>query len=217
MFFFFFSSRRRHTRSTRDWSSDVCSSDLGSGRAACASGPGGSRRRGRSGCCGQPPAWPDRRWQDRCGGAHRGWCPTGYAWSLDLPWRRSQKSRVSVFGQLDTIAVPASPVPGLVPCHEQNCPALRVEDEQDAHLGSACGAGPQLFEVVKPRTGDTIRCRTAEGRAALGEQVNRVPYQAGIHVVEGHEPVVDLRDQYDLPAHCEIITYKLSWPANLKY
>src|SRR5438105_176576 len=28
-FFFFFSSRRRHTRSTRDWSSDVCSSDLG--------------------------------------------------------------------------------------------------------------------------------------------------------------------------------------------
>src|SRR3989440_4962006 len=25
---FFFSSRRRHTRSDRDWSSDVCSSDL---------------------------------------------------------------------------------------------------------------------------------------------------------------------------------------------
>src|SRR5699024_11824059 len=25
---FFFSSRRRHTRSKRDWSSDVCSSDL---------------------------------------------------------------------------------------------------------------------------------------------------------------------------------------------
>src|SRR3989440_4618628 len=28
MTFFFFSSRRRHTRSDRDWSSDVCSSDL---------------------------------------------------------------------------------------------------------------------------------------------------------------------------------------------
>src|SRR5215470_18659229 len=26
--FFFFSSRRRHTRCYRDWSSDVCSSDL---------------------------------------------------------------------------------------------------------------------------------------------------------------------------------------------
>src|SRR5439155_9409039 len=36
-FFFFFSSRRRHTRWPRDWSSDVCSSDLigdPSGRSA---------------------------------------------------------------------------------------------------------------------------------------------------------------------------------------
>src|SRR2546428_9800757 len=32
---FFFSSRRRHTRSDRDWSSDVCSSDLwGKGKIA---------------------------------------------------------------------------------------------------------------------------------------------------------------------------------------
>src|ERR1017187_10662021 len=29
MFLFFFSSRRRHTRYIGDWSSDVCSSDLG--------------------------------------------------------------------------------------------------------------------------------------------------------------------------------------------
>src|SRR5438477_1290027 len=29
LLFFFFSSRRRHTRLTCDWSSDVCSSDLG--------------------------------------------------------------------------------------------------------------------------------------------------------------------------------------------
>src|SRR5690606_39695340 len=28
VFCFFFSSRRRHTRFSRDWSSDVCSSDL---------------------------------------------------------------------------------------------------------------------------------------------------------------------------------------------
>src|SRR5690606_40796609 len=28
MLLFFFSSRRRHTRFSRDWSSDVCSSDL---------------------------------------------------------------------------------------------------------------------------------------------------------------------------------------------
>src|SRR5436190_4516052 len=34
-FFFFFSSRRRHTRSLCDWSSDVCSSDLGQGSVFC--------------------------------------------------------------------------------------------------------------------------------------------------------------------------------------
>src|SRR5207249_5043813 len=33
---FFFSSRRRHTRSKRDWSSDVCSSDLTIGKAIAA-------------------------------------------------------------------------------------------------------------------------------------------------------------------------------------
>src|SRR2546429_134177 len=33
--FFFFSSRRRHTRCSRDWSSDVCSSDLRSEFVAC--------------------------------------------------------------------------------------------------------------------------------------------------------------------------------------
>src|SRR5262249_57686029 len=35
---FFFSSRRRHTRLVSDWSSDVCSSDLGSARGAGAAG-----------------------------------------------------------------------------------------------------------------------------------------------------------------------------------
>src|SRR5437870_13592609 len=33
-FCFFFSSRRRHTRWPRDWSSDVCSSDLDLGKRA---------------------------------------------------------------------------------------------------------------------------------------------------------------------------------------
>src|SRR3712207_9245415 len=51
---FFFSSRRRHTRYWRDWSSDVCSSDLGGGparvprlcrgRLAEADRPGAERR-----------------------------------------------------------------------------------------------------------------------------------------------------------------------------
>src|SRR5712675_3445274 len=37
MLFFFFSSRRRHTRCSRDWSSDVCSSDLAERAAKLAS------------------------------------------------------------------------------------------------------------------------------------------------------------------------------------
>src|SRR5690606_40097903 len=35
---FFFSSRRRHTRFSRDWSSDVCSSDLGHAAAVVSDG-----------------------------------------------------------------------------------------------------------------------------------------------------------------------------------
>src|SRR5690606_5673264 len=35
LLWFFFSSRRRHTRFSRDWSSDVCSSDLSSGSCSC--------------------------------------------------------------------------------------------------------------------------------------------------------------------------------------
>src|SRR6478735_11043225 len=38
LYIFFFSSRRRHTRLQGDWSSDVCSSDLGSRRPASATG-----------------------------------------------------------------------------------------------------------------------------------------------------------------------------------
>src|SRR5438105_14715487 len=48
---FFCSSRRRHTRSTRDWSSDVCSSDLAFAivdRPLCAPGGQPGAQRGRS-------------------------------------------------------------------------------------------------------------------------------------------------------------------------
>src|SRR5438105_12027642 len=41
--YFFFSSRRRHTRSTRDWSSDVCSSDLPGLSAGSDEQPSGCR------------------------------------------------------------------------------------------------------------------------------------------------------------------------------
>src|SRR2546429_1507716 len=58
--FFFFSSRRRHTRCSRDWSSDVCSSDLrtwrrGSGRYGrwCSRGSVDRRRRRTRGPAGK--------------------------------------------------------------------------------------------------------------------------------------------------------------------
>src|SRR3712207_9360523 len=41
---FFFSSRRRHTRYWRDWSSDVCSSDLRIGTGGSARGRAGGAR-----------------------------------------------------------------------------------------------------------------------------------------------------------------------------
>src|SRR3712207_8186764 len=53
VFVFFFSSRRRHTRYWRDWSSDVCSSDLAAAARGCAARlppprrrPAGRRERG---------------------------------------------------------------------------------------------------------------------------------------------------------------------------
>src|SRR5215217_8361618 len=56
-FFFFFSSRRRHTRYWRDWSSDVCSSDL---CLRCRRG-----RRGRGARVGRARASPRRRSEER--------------------------------------------------------------------------------------------------------------------------------------------------------
>src|SRR5690606_40306362 len=62
---FFFSSRRRHTRFSRDWSSDVCSSDLANaarsskrGRLASGSRPAPTRV---SPPWPRPPERPDQR------------------------------------------------------------------------------------------------------------------------------------------------------------
>src|SRR5699024_1219508 len=64
-FFFFFSSRRRHTRSKRDWSSDVCSSDLPS-----AVSPSTVRFREDSG--GNNGAFDERYWAKRHWGTQWG-------------------------------------------------------------------------------------------------------------------------------------------------
>src|SRR5438874_5556894 len=53
-YFFFFSSRRRHTRSLRDWSSDVCSSDLCGRRPGACPADRVDRRHGEE----RPPPLP---------------------------------------------------------------------------------------------------------------------------------------------------------------
>src|SRR5208282_6131938 len=56
----FFSSRRRHTRCYRDWSSDVCSSDLARNLAWNAESPRTLRKRRNCGLA-RPPRQPEAR------------------------------------------------------------------------------------------------------------------------------------------------------------
>src|SRR5690606_25460296 len=73
IFFFFFSSRRRHTRFSRDWSSDVCSSDLTGGVAGAPAATGFRTGRGRRHHRRQhPPGYPSLADCPRLAG---GWLP----------------------------------------------------------------------------------------------------------------------------------------------
>src|SRR6266513_3661181 len=99
MYFFFFSSRRRHTRSKRDWSSDVCSSDLsrlclagakwearspgivrGDGRRRNSWAIGESEKRGLLLQVPRPPGAGNRD-----GGSVRGMAAPAYPRGLGLP------------------------------------------------------------------------------------------------------------------------------------
>src|SRR5690606_41048087 len=69
--YFFFSSRRRHTRFSRDWSSDVCSSDLAGGSSPTSSRnsvPPSARSnqplRAATAPVNDPFSWPNR-WEER--------------------------------------------------------------------------------------------------------------------------------------------------------
>src|SRR5439155_11258162 len=88
--FFFFSSRRRHTRWPRDWSSDVCSSDLAGAREAQSLGGilyflsttlfllalVGSGCAGRRPVASRPPTQPTRSEERRVGKECRSrWSP----------------------------------------------------------------------------------------------------------------------------------------------
>src|SRR2546421_11105191 len=84
--FFFFSSRRRHTRSDRDWSSDVCSSDLERSASGCRPFSSGCARCRR---WRRPPA-SERSWSSRVFSAPS---PAG-GWGATSSGSRSEERRV---------------------------------------------------------------------------------------------------------------------------
>src|SRR5207249_8200898 len=85
---FFFSSRRRHTRSKRDWSSDVCSSDLiFSAGSATKDGPCLSRATSSRRYSTQPIGWQSCREVDR-------WPPGRLPRSFRRAERRESSSEI---------------------------------------------------------------------------------------------------------------------------
>src|SRR5208282_6136953 len=108
--FFFFSSRRRHTSCYRDWSSDVCSSDLAASRAAAAA-PGAVDAARLQAADSEPQNW-------YAGGRDQGgtyYSPLatitadnvknlGFAWEYDLgsPLRGQEATPVVVDGVMYT-------------------------------------------------------------------------------------------------------------------
>src|SRR3989449_8172822 len=97
--FFFFSSRRRHTRCSRDWSSDVCSSDLMIRHTRCS-------RDWSSDVCSSDLLTPRSSIGALVGAVYASgqldqledWV-TGLAWTqvvrlMDLTWKRSEERRV---------------------------------------------------------------------------------------------------------------------------
>src|SRR5215203_6404866 len=79
-FFFFVSSRRRHTRYWRDWSSDVCSSDLAPSSAGARRPAGRPRRCAASGARGARAE--ERRVGKEC---RSRWSPYHYKKNIRYP------------------------------------------------------------------------------------------------------------------------------------
>src|SRR5438067_10925567 len=92
---FFFSSRRRHTRSKRDWSSDVCSSDLWY-RDPVAEAERRLQRRCACRCCraaSSPPGCASPRSEERRVGKE---CRS--RWAPDHEKKKKVKCRLMVRG-----------------------------------------------------------------------------------------------------------------------
>src|SRR5215203_5125849 len=107
MVFFFFSSRRRHTRYWRDWSSDVCSSDLRPRRALAAAVAGG--------CvfCTLGPSTP--RVSAAAAPAPAVMAPAGLAWPGWTPQAPAERKRSAAVLHSREIAAPALPLAAFAP------------------------------------------------------------------------------------------------------
>src|SRR5207245_4619443 len=97
---FFFSSRRRHTRCYRDWSSDVCSSDLLVGGKADATGASSEASRRKTGAPGfhspTSAGWRTLRiyvvCRPGCGDCHASeWAEVHASWRISKRARRLEK------------------------------------------------------------------------------------------------------------------------------
>src|SRR6266550_6772991 len=100
---FFFSSRRRHTRCSRDWSSDVCSSDLksleGLGRDELLGLRGQDRRHFVSGLDEEP-----RELARLVGRDAAGYTKEDFGHTYIVPWRFQQSGLFTVFSYMSTRA-----------------------------------------------------------------------------------------------------------------
>src|SRR5207245_7505125 len=143
---FFFSSRRRHTRCYRDWSSDVCSSDLALWFIVICNeknnGPNGQEASGLF--LGKEmlfrPALENLDKNDRVGVAH--WCDNGDA-RLDLPLTDSRDAAISGLAEVLKPYDFNTPPPGERRLGEQTLQRLIRLIIEDAH-----GRNPQPLPVL---------------------------------------------------------------------
>src|SRR5208282_4724959 len=99
------------------------------------------------------------------------WCPPSGPPSFFLLVGFPLVSRVPFLGERDRLGVPSAPAPGLVPGDQHDRLPLRVEREEQAHLGGAGHPGPELFEIMNLAAANTIDQRPAELRPAQGQLV----------------------------------------------
>jgi hypothetical protein len=87
---------------------------------------------------------------------------------------------------------------------QQDRAAPWIEDEQDPHLGGACGSGAEFFEIVDGRALDPVDQQPTEVRADPGQRLDRIDDLSVAAVVDRCqvvEPSVDLISEEYLPRH----------------